>query len=131
MTNACFQDHASTRLSRRKEEPLQEQVDDKPTQKETKSAKSEDERRFKMKLPYENTIDIPDSFFRLKMLQMEEAKETNNLAELAATTHESQSKSARTRTNPILYSLNVLVTSCSREDDYRKSVKVSKNKSGY
>ena len=39
-----------------------------------------------MELPNENTIDIPDLFFRLKMLQMEEAKETNNPAELATTT---------------------------------------------
>ncbi len=104
MTNACFQDHASTRLSRRKEEPLQEQVDDKPTQKETELANPEDERRFKMELPCENTTDIPDSFFRPKMLQVEEAKDTNNQAELAPTTSDSQCKLTRTRTNLILYS---------------------------
>ncbi len=96
MTSACFHDHVSTRLSRRIEEPLQEQVDDKPTQKETKLANPEDERR-------------------------------------------SQHKSTRTTTNPILYSssFNVPVTSWIRKEEYRKSVdpkktvKVSKKKSGY
>ena len=107
MTNACFQDHASTRLSRRKEEPLQHRV--------TRSANANDERRFRMMgLPHDNDIEIPDSFFRPKMLQIEEAKETNNQQELATTTHErgtnnqeeletiandSQSKSPRTRKN--------------------------------
>ncbi len=62
MTNVCFQDHVSTRLSRRIEEPLHKQVDDKPTQKETESANPEDERRFIMGPPYKNTIDLPDSF---------------------------------------------------------------------
>ena len=73
------------------------------------------------------------------MLQIEEAKETNNQAELATTTHESQHKSPRTKTNPILYSsaFNVPVTSLRGKDEYQKSVepkktvKVSKKKSGY
>ena len=114
MTNACFQDHASTRLSRRKEEPLQNRV--------TPSANSKDERRFRMMgLPHDTDTEIPDSFFRPKMLQIEEASETNNQAELATTTDESQRKSPRTK----------------RIDEYQKSVepkktaKVSKKKSGY
>ena len=44
MTNVCFQDHASTRLSRRIEEPFEMRVDDKPYQEETESANPEDER---------------------------------------------------------------------------------------
>ncbi len=79
-------------------------VDDKPTQKETKLANPEDDRTFYMGFAHKNTTDLPDSFFRPKMLQIEEAKETNNQAELATTTNESQCKSMRTRVNPILYS---------------------------
>ncbi len=33
MTNACFQDHASTRLPGRTEDPLQKWIDDKPLKK--------------------------------------------------------------------------------------------------
>ena len=73
MTNVCFQDHASTRLSRRKEEPLQNRV--------TQLANAKDKRRFRMiRMPHDNDIEIPDS---------KEAAETNNRAELAITTHES------------------------------------------
>ena len=36
MTNACFQDQASTRLSREIEEPVQKQIDEEPSQEETK-----------------------------------------------------------------------------------------------
>ncbi len=67
ITNACFQDHASTRLSRRKEEPLQKHV--------TRSANAKDERRFRiMGLPHDNDIEIPDSFsdqrcFKLRSLR--------------------------------------------------------------
>ena len=113
MTNACFQDHASTRLSRRKEEPLRNRV--------TPSANAKDERRFRMMgLPHDVDIEIPDSFFRPKMLQIEEATEANNQAELATTTHESQRKSLRTKTNTnyITYGLNIPVTSWSRKDEY-------------
>ncbi len=38
MTNACFQDHASTRLSRRIEEPVQKQIDEELPQEESESA---------------------------------------------------------------------------------------------
>ena len=113
MTNACFQDHASTRLSRRKEEPLPKRV--------TPSAKAKDERKFRMMgLTHDTDTDIPDSFFKPKMLQIEDATETNNQAELATTTHESQQKSPRTKTNPILYSsaFNVPVTSLRGNDAY-------------
>ena len=98
MNNACFQDHTSTRLSRRKEEPLQMRV--------TRSANAKDERRFKMGLPHDTDIEIPYS---------KEATETNNQAELATTTHESQCKSPRTKTNTnyITYALNIPVTSWS------------------
>ena len=73
-----------------------------------------------MGFTHKNTIDLPDSFFRPKMLQIEEAKVTNNQAELATTTNESQCKAMRTRTNPILYSsaFNVPVTSWIRKDEY-------------
>ena len=108
MTNVCFQDHASTRLSRRKKEPLQNRV--------TPSANAKDERRFRMMgLPHDTDIEIPHSFFRPKMLQIEEASETNNQAELATITHESQCESLRTRTNPILHGFNVPVTSWIRK----------------
>ena len=113
MTNACFQDHASTRLSRRKDEPRQKRA--------TRSANAKDDRTFYMGFARKNTIDIPDSFFRPKMLQIEQDTETNNQAELATATHESQCKSPRTKTR----------------DEYQKSVepkktvKVSKKKSGY
>ena len=106
MTNACFQDHASTRLSRRKEEPLPKRV--------TPSANAKDERKLRMMgRPHDTDIEIPDSFFRPKMLQIEEATETNNQAELATNTHESQRKSPRTKTNTnyITYGLNIPVTS--------------------
>ncbi len=97
MTNACFQDHVLTRLYKRIEDPLQNWV--------TGSTNPKDERRFKMTgLPHDNNIEIPDSFFRPKMLQIEEATETSNQAELATTTDESQCKSTRIRTNTILYS---------------------------
>ena len=73
------------------------------------------------------------------MLQIEEATETNNQAELATTTHESQHRLPRTNTNTnyITYGLNIPVTSWSRKDEYQKSVepkktvKVSNKKSGY
>ena len=92
-----------------------------------------------MGLPHDTDTEIPDSFFRPKMLQIKEATETNNQAELATTTHESQRKSQRTKTNPVLYSsaFNVPVTSLRGNDAYQKSVdskktvKVSKKKSGY
>ncbi len=86
-----FQDHVSTRLSRRIEEPLQKRVDDKTTQKETKLANTEDERRFMIRLAHKNIIEIPNTFFETspEMLQIEEAKETNNQAELATVAHES------------------------------------------
>ena len=75
MTNACFQDHVSTRLSRRKEEPLQKRA--------TRSSNAKDERRFwMMGLPHDTDTEIPDSFFR----------------ELATATHKSQRKSPRTKT---------------------------------
>ena len=93
-----------TRLSRRIKELLQKRVDDKPTQTKTESTNPEDERRLQMGLLCENCIEILDSFFRLKRLQIEEAKDTNDQAEQATTLHESQHKSLRTRTNPILYS---------------------------
>ncbi len=71
MTNACFQDHPSTRLSRRKEEPLQHRV--------IRLANAKDERRFRMMgLPHDTDIEIPDSFFRPNILQIEEATETYN-----------------------------------------------------
>ncbi len=54
MTNACFQDHASTRLSRKIEEPLQKRIDNKNTQAETKLANPEDKRRFMTGLSHEN-----------------------------------------------------------------------------
>ena len=73
------------------------------------------------------------------MLQIEDATETNNQAELATTTHESQCKPPWTKTNHILYSsaFNVPVTSLRGNNAYQKSVdskktvKVSKKKSGY
>ncbi len=73
------------------------------------------------------------------MIQLVEAKETNNQAELATTTHESQCKLPRTKTNTnyIIYGLNIPVTSWRGKDEYQKSVepkktvKVSKKKSGY
>ena len=74
-----------------------------------------------MGLPDDTDNEILDSFFRPNMLQIEEATETNNQAELATATHESQCKSPRTKTR----------------DEYQKSVepkktvKVSKKKSGY
>ncbi len=81
-----------------------------------------------MGLPHDNDIEIPDSFFRPKMLQIEEATETNNQSELATTTHESQRKSPRTNTNPILYSsaFNVPVPSLRGKDEYQKSVDFKK-----
>ncbi len=74
-----------------------------------------------MGLPHDTDTEIPDSFFRPKMLQIEQDTETNNQAELATATHESQRKSPRTK----------------MRDEYQKSVepkktvKVSKKKSGY
>ena len=56
MINACFQDHASTRLTQRIEKPLQKQIYNKPTQIETELASPEDERRYMMGLSYENRI---------------------------------------------------------------------------
>jgi hypothetical protein len=106
MTNACFQDHASTRLSRRIDEPLQKWVDDIPTQKESELVSAEDDK--------------------------------NNEGELATSTNNNQCKSPRTRTNIhfITSGLNVPVTSRpfgkdSGKDEYQKSVKISKKKSGY
>ena len=92
-----------------------------------------------MGLPHDTDTQIPDSFCRPKMLQIKEATETNNQAELATTTHESQRKSPRTKTNTnyITYGLNIPVTSWSRKDEYRKTVepkktvKISMKKSGY
>ena len=60
---------------------------------------------------------IPDSFFRPKTLQIKEAKKTNNQAELAATTPDSEHKSTRTKTNPILHGFNNPVTSWIRKDE--------------
>ena len=50
-----------------------------------------------MGLPHDTDIEIPDSFFRPNILQIEEAMETNNQAELATTTHECQCILPRTR----------------------------------
>ena len=50
--NACFQDQASTRLSRKIEEPLQKRVDNKPTQEETELANHDDEGSFMMVLSH-------------------------------------------------------------------------------
>ena len=74
-----------------------------------------------MGLPHDTDIEIPDSFFRPKILQIEEAKETNNQAELATTNNESQRKLPRTKTNDE-YQKSV---------ELKKTVKVSKKKSGY
>ena len=57
------------------------------------------------------------------MLQIEEDTETNNQAELATSTNESQHKSARRRTNPICnsYKSKAPVTRWSRKDDTKIS----------
>ncbi len=104
LTNACFQDHASTRLSRRIDEPLQNQI--------TGSA---------------NIPQIQEATETNN--QGELATSTNNNQRKSPRTRES----ARTNTNFLTYNHHVPITSLPNRgrEEHQKSVKVAKKKSGY
>ncbi len=75
-----------------------------------------------MGLPHDADIEIPDSKEATETNNQPDERGTNNQEELETIANDSQCKSTRTRTNTNLWS---------RSDDYLKTVKIAKKKSGY